>query len=278
MADIGKLNKLRVIKITEGGVVLDGIISGEIFLSGRELRGKCNIGDILEVFIYLGAKGKIEATAKKPYAMVGQVASLKVKSVNSVGAFLDWGLQKDLLVPFSEQSKPMVEGRTYIVAVYYDEKSGRIAASQKVNRYIDKETKALKEGEAVEILIFSRTELGYKAVVNNTCWGVLYKNEIFQTLIIGQTIKGFIKKVRDDGKIDLCLHKPGYKKVNDVSKKLLSKLEEEGGYIALTDKSSPELIYKMFGVSKQTFKKGIGALYRKKIISIEDNGIRLIPR
>ncbi|PKL40133.1 MAG: GntR family transcriptional regulator [Spirochaetae bacterium HGW-Spirochaetae-1] len=275
MVQPGKHNKLKVLKVHESGVLLDGEDYGQVKLHPREAPAGCKAGDIIIVFLYQDAGGTLKATTREPHAEVGQFALLKVVSVNETGAFLDWGLPKDLLVPFREQHKKMEEGKTYVVHIYFDETSGRIVASSKLNRFVDKSPIAAKEGEEVDLLICGRTDLGYKAVINGRHMGVLYKNEVFRSLHTGEPVKGFIKKIRDDGKIDLTLHKPGFKKVNTLSKVILERLRNEGGFIAVNDKSPQELIYRLFGESKTTFKTAIGNLYKKRKISIDKDGIRL---
>jgi uncharacterized protein len=275
MAEIGKLNKLRIVKELDFGIYLDGGEHGEILMPRRYVPENCKIDDVIEVFIYLDSEDRIIATTEIPYAMVGEFALLKVVSVNDFGAFLDWGLPKDLLVPFREQKKKMEEGKSYIVHVYLDQTSKRIVASSNLDKFLDKLSNDFGPGQEVDLLICTRTEIGYKAIINNTHWGVLYKNEVFQTLDRGQRIKGFIAKIRDDKKIDLCLQKPGYEKVDDLLKTIIDRLKEEGGFIAAGDKTSSEIIYELFGVSKKTYKKAIGALYKSKLITIEDEGIKL---
>jgi len=275
MTETGRFNKLKVINKLDAGVLLDGEELGELFMPRSSSSAEYDIGDTVEVFIFYDSEGNLLATTKRPFAMVGEFALLKVVSITPVGAFLDWGLKKDLLVPFSEQKEKMEESRSYIVYVYRDERTNRIAASSKVNRFLDKESIQLEEGQGVELLICSQTEIGYKAIIDNSCWGVLYKNEVFQPLRKGQKIPGFIKKIRDDGKIDLCLQKPGPEKVEDMSDRIIDALKTEGGFISITDKSPAELIYRMFGVSKKTYKKAIGSLYKKRLIEIESDGIRL---
>jgi hypothetical protein len=278
MTEIGKFNRLRVIKRLDAGVYLNGEELGEIFLPRSYVPESCRTGDIVDVFIFRDSEDHLIATTQRPYAMVGDFAFLKVVSVNPVGAFLDWGLQKDLLVPFREQKQKMEEGRSYIVYIYLDDRTSRIVASSKLDKFLDKQPVQLQEGQSVELLIYDRTELGYKAIISNSRRGVLYKNEVFQTLKIGQRITGYIKKMRDDGKIDLCLQKPGYENIDGVSEKIMDKLKAKGGFIPVTDKSSPEVIYTLFGVSKKTYKKAIGALYKKRLITIESNGITLIKK
>ena len=276
MTEIGRLNRLTVVKELDQGVYLDGDDQGEILLPHKYVPQDCKPGRSIEVFIYRDSEGRIIATTQTPFAMVGQFAVLKVVSVNSSGAFLDWGLDKDLLVPFREQQHKMEEGRSYVVFVYLDERTDRIAASSKLDKFLDKQPGLFQENQEVDLLVCEQTEIGYKAIINSTHWGILYKNEVFQQLEQGRYIKGFIQKVRDDGKIDLSLQKPGYEKVDDLSGRIIHMLREQRGFIPVTDKSSPESIYELFGVSKKTFKKAVGALYKKRIISLEEDGIRLI--
>lgn len=276
MTEIGKLNTLRVVKELDFGVYLDGAELGEILMPIRYVPENCTIDAMVEVFIYLDSEDRIIATTQMPYAMVGQFACMEVVMVNEVGAFLDWGLQKDLLVPFREQKVKMEEGKSYVVYVYFDTESNRIAASAKLDQFFDLEPAEYEEGQEVDLLIFSQTDMGYKAIVNNINEGMLYANEVFQVLHKGQRIKGFIKKVRDDGKLDLCIQKPGFEKVDELADKILAYLRKNEGFLNVTDKTPPEVISTMFGSSKKTFKKAVGALYRKKIIKLETDGITLI--
>jgi len=278
MIETGKFNRLKVINKLDAGVLLDGEELGELFMPRSYSSADYNTGDTVDVFIFHDSEGQLLATTKRPYAMVGDFALLKVVSITPVGAFLDWGLKKDLLVPFSQQKEKMSEGRSYIVYVYRDERTNRIVASSKVGSFLDKGPNKLQEGQRVNLLISSQTEIGYKAIIDNSFWGVLYKNEVFQPLRKGQQIPGFIKKVRDDGKIDLCLQKPGPEKVADMTDKIMDALKREGGFIPITDKSPAEIIYNMFSVSKKTYKKAIGALYKERLIDIERDGIRLIDK
>lgn len=275
MADIGKINNLKVVKEVDFGVYLDGGDHGEILLPKRYVPADYRIGDILSVFIYLDSEDRFIATTEKPYAVVGDFALLKVVAVESVGTFLDWGLPKDLLVPYSEQSSIMEKGKSYIVRIYVDENSNRIAATTRLDRYLDNNIGNYQAGQEVGLFICNQTELGYKAIINNSHWGMLYSNEVFQSLQRGQKIKGYIKKVRNDNKIDLCLQKPGYEKVDEITERILTVLKKQGGFLPVTDKSSPEIISKLFGVSKKTYKKAIGAIYRKRLITIGCDGIRL---
>ena len=275
MAEIGVYNNLRVIKEVDFGVYLDGGEHEEILLPRRYVPENCKVDDSIRVFIYLDSEDRFIATTETPYAMVGDFALLKVVAVESVGAFLDWGLLKDLLVPFGEQSPTMEKDKSYIVRIYVDKQSNRIAATTRLDRYLDNTPGNFHAAQEVELLICNQTDIGYKAIINGTHWGVLYSNEVFQPLKSGQKIKGYIKKVREDNKIDLSLHKPGYERVDDITDTILNVLKEQGGFISVTDKSSPETIHKLFGVSKKTYKKAIGSIYRKRLITIESDGIRL---
>lgn len=276
MAIIGKLNKLNVIKEREFGFYLDGENLGEILLPRSDSPERYNIGEEVEVFTFLDSENRIIASTRKPTIMVGEFAILSVVSVTTIGAFLNWGIPKDLFVPFSEQKQKMIEGNKYLVHAYFDEKSNRIAASSRVEKFAGSEQHNYIDEQMVDLIICSETDLGYKAIINGKHWGIIYKNEVFQKLNYGRQIKGYIKKIRKDGKIDLCLDKPGPQKVDSVSQSILNKLIEYEGYLPITDKTSPELISKYFGVSKKTYKKAIGALYKRKHITLEKDGIRLI--
>ena len=275
MLNIGKINKLKVVKKQGADVYLDSGTSGKVLLADKKLPENCQVGDILGVFVYVDSEGHLAATTQTPLAQVDDIAWLKVVSLNYVGAFLDWGLPKDLLVPFSEQHHEMEVGRSYLVKVFLDDKN-RIAATTKIDRFINDESVDFEVGQKVSLIIAEKTELGFKAIVNNTHWGLLYQNELFQALRKGQKLDGYIKKIRDDQKIDLSLHHPGYGKVVSLTDNILIKLKENDGVLMLSDKSPPEAIYAAFGVSKKVFKQAIGALYKKKLITLDKNGIRLI--
>ena len=278
MAEIGKINHLKVVKELSFGLYLDGGEHGEILIPIRYVPKGCRPGDEIDVFIYFDSEDRIIATTEVPFGMIGDFVLLKVISVNAVGAFLDWGLSKDLLVPFREQKQTMQEGRWYMVRIYFDKDSNRIVASAKLDAFLDNLPPDYEEGQEVDLIICSETELGFKAIINNLHWGMLYKNEVFQSLEKGQRIKGFIKKVREDEKIDLSLVRPGYGKVDDISEKLMEYLRNNSGFMPLTDKSSPEIIYSLFGISKKAFKMTIGGLYKKGLVLLESNGVRLIQK
>ncbi len=275
MAEIGKYNNLRVIKEVDFGVYLDGEKEGEILMPIRYVPKDCQVGDYVDVFLYLDSEDRPIATTEKPFAQVGEFAMLRVISVNKIGTFLDWGIMKDLLVPFREQKVTMIEGRSYLVYIYVDEDTRRIVASAKLNKFLDKTTPEYTVGQEVELLIESETDLGYKAIINNQHWGILYENEVFEQLAKGLKIKGFIKKIRTDNKIDLSLHPLGYEKVDPLTQMILDELKKEGGFIPISDKSEAEEVYRVFGISKKSFKQALGALYKRRIITITLEGIRL---
>jgi len=276
MAEVGKWNKLKVLKELNFGMYLDAQELGEILLPVRYIPKDCKIGDEIDVFVYYDSEDRVIATTDKPFAEVGDFALLEVVAVNDIGAFLDWGLMKDLFVPFREQKQKMEVGRSYVVYIYIDDMGGRILGSAKVENFLDLTPPEFTEGQEVDLIIYTQTDIGYKAIVNNTHTGMLFDTDVFRTLHRGEHTKGYIKKIREDQKIDLLLDKPGYEKVDTVSKSILDKLKEENGFIALSDKSPADDIYDTFGISKKTFKKAIGALYKSRMISLEEDGIRLV--
>ena len=273
---LGKFNQLEVVKKVDFGIYLDGGEEGEVLLPTRYVPEDCAVGDILNVFLYLDMEERLIATTLVPYVQVGEFAYLEVAWVNQYGAFLNWGLMKDLFVPFREQKMKMQVGRKYMIHVHLDDESYRIVASAKVERYLSKEKPEYAAGDEVDILVWQKTDLGFKAIIDNKYSGLLYENEIFTPLSAGMQLKAYVKQVREDGKVDLMLQKPGFAKVGDFSKTLLDYLREQGGRIALTDKSPAEEIYEVFGVSKKTFKKGVGDLYKKRLISLQDDAIVLV--
>ncbi|MEQ2517593.1 MULTISPECIES: S1-like domain-containing RNA-binding protein [Bacteroides] len=274
--ELGKFNQLEVVKEVDFGVYLDGGEEGEILLPTRYVPEDCKIGDILNVFLYLDMDERLIATTLTPFVQVGQFACLEVSWVNQYGAFLNWGLMKDLFVPFREQKMKMQVGRKYVVHAHLDEESYRIVASAKVERYLSKDKPEYTAGEEVNILIWQKTDLGFKAIIDNKYSGLLYENEIFSSIETGMEMKAFVKQVREDGKVDLILQKPGFEKVDDFAKTLLDYIKEQGGRIHLNDKSPAEDIYDTFGVSKKTFKKGVGDLYKKRLIALHEDGIALV--
>ena len=275
---LGKYNQLEVVKEVDFGVYLDGDEDGEILLPKRYVPEGCVPGDMLNVFIYLDMDERLVATTLEPYVQVGEFACLEVAWVNQFGAFLNWGLMKDLFVPYREQKAKMVKGGKYMVYAYIDEESYRIVASAKVERFLSKDRPEYEPGEEVDILVWQRTDLGYKVIVDNKFGGMLYHNEIFQPLQPGKQLRAYIKQVREDGKIDVELQKGGYKKIDDFAETLLRYIESQGGYTDLNDKTDAAVIYNAFGVSKKTFKKAVGDLYKKRLIVLEEGGMRLVPQ
>ena len=276
MLKLGDTNHLQVIKEVDFGYFLDGDEEGEILLPRNQTQKLYSIDEWIDVFIYLDSEDRLVATTKTPLGKVNQFSFLKVAQVNPVGAFLDWGLSKDVLVPFHEQKKPMEAHKSYLVYIYLDTRSHRITASSRFDRFLDYYNDLFEEGQKVDIIIQSQTDLGYKCIVNHTHWGILYKNEVFERLKIGQAMESNIKKIREDGRIDLCLHQPGYGKIDGISERIMKKLKACEGFINVSDKSDPEIIYQEFGVSKKAYKKAIGALYKKRVITLVKGGVRLI--
>ena len=273
--ELGKFNRLEVVKEVDFGMYLDGGDEGEILLPARYVPEGCQIGDILNVFLYLDNEERLIATTLTPLVQVGEFACLEVAWVNQFGAFLNWGLMKDLFVPFSEQKMKMQVGKKYIVHAHLDDESYRIVASAKVDRYLSKEKAEYQPGEEVNILIWQKTDLGFKAIIENKFGGLLYDSEIFQPLHTGMVLKAYVKQIREDGKIDLVLQKLGFEKVDDFSKTLLEYIREHDGYTPLNDKSPADDIYAAFGVSKKAFKKAVGDLYKKHLVVLQEDGIWL---
>ncbi|MCG6189461.1 CvfB family protein [Maribellus maritimus] len=276
MAEIGKINTLKVVRETENGVYLDGENLGEILMPQKFVTKEIRENNEAVVFVYSDSEDRLVATSEDPLAKVGEFAYLKAVATSRFGAFLDWGLPKDILVPFSEQKNKMEAGKYYLVYLFVDLLTNRIAASAKLNKFLDNTPPEYNQGEKVQLTIVEETDLGYKAIVNNEHWGILYKNQVFTSLSTGQRVTGYINKIREDDKIDLLLEKPGYEKIDSISQKILDVLSENRGFIALTDKSSPEMIQAMLGISKKNFKKAVGNLYKKRIIEFKSDGIKLL--
>jgi predicted RNA-binding protein (virulence factor B family) len=273
--ELGKFNLLEVVKTVDFGVYLDGHDDGEILLPTRYVPEGCKPGDKLNVFIYLDIDERLIATTLQPRVQVGEFACLEVAWVNEFGAFLDWGLMKDLFCPFREQKMKMAKGRRYVIHAHLDDESYRIMASAKVERYLSKDIPPYKPGQEVPVMIWQRTDLGYKVIVDNRYSGLVYQNEVFSPVEIGDHLTAYVKQVRTDGKIDLSLQKYGAAKVGDFATQFLDYLKAHNGFTPLGDKSAAEDIYDTFGVSKKTFKKTIGELYKKRAIVIKEEGISL---
>ena len=273
--EIGKLNNLEAVKVVDHGVYLDGDELGTILLPNRYVPNDLDVDDWIDVFLYFDSDDLLIATTETPKATVGSVELLKVIDTNRVGAFLDWGLPKDLLVPFGEQQHPMKEGESYMVYVFHDHNTDRIVASSKLNRYFDEESEALKEKQAVNLRIFDKTELGYKAIIDGLYLGLIFHGDAFRPLVIGESLPGYIKAIRDDGKIDLIISQHSPKGDNSLEDQIMAHLKASGGESNLTDKSNPDHIYRQFKVSKKKYKNALGALYKRKLIVITKEKISL---
>ena len=278
MALIGRYNSLQVVKHTDFGLYLDGGADGEILLPKRYIPKDTpsEVEDWLNVFIYLDSDDKLIATTEKPKVQVGEFASLKVLEINSIGIFLDWGLPKDLLLPYSEEKRSLEAGQYCVVHVYLDKHSRRITATARLDRYLDLRPATYQVGQAVDLLVAEATDMGFKAIINNQHWGLIHKNEVFKFLRSGMREKGFIKELRADGKISLSLQPVGQDAANSLHEKILQQLQANGGSLAVSDKSPPELISSLFGVSKGNFKKAIGALYKQGQIVIHTDRIERV--
>ena len=277
MISIGQIYELEVVKVVEFGFYLDAKNLGEVLLPNKTAPDDLAVGDTIEVFLYLDSEGRPVATNQEPKAVVGEFAYLKVVDTTGVGAFIDLGLDKDVLVPFAEQHRPMEVGRFYLVYIFIG-LDGRITASSKIDKFLDDDKPHdFKPQQPVNLIIANSTDLGYKAIVDHSHWGVLYKNEVHQRLSFGQYIKGFIKHVRPDGKIDLSLQ-GGQETRDKYARIILNYLKKHNGFAPVHDKSDPELISDLFGMSKAAFKKAIGGLYRQRIISIKKDGIYLLKK
>lgn len=276
MVKLGQYNELPVCKLVDFGLYLDGGDGLEILMPKRYMPADAKEGDMLKVFVYQDSEARLIATNEHPYATVGQIAHLKINSVNQVGAFADWGTSKELLIPHREQAQKMEEGRRYLIFIYIDEVSGRIAGTSKLDKYLDNIPPTYENNEEVEALIWKPTPLGYKVIINHKHTGLIYKNEIFRDVHTGERLRAWVKGVREDEKIDLSLQPLGYRQMIDPAEAtILKALHLHGGYMPLTDHSTPELIAFELQMSKKTFKKAIGALYKQKRILIKDDGIEL---
>ncbi|EGQ9459078.1 CvfB family protein [Vibrio parahaemolyticus] len=276
MIKIGQINSLEVIKKADFGVFLDGDDYGSVLLPNKHVPEGTELGDHIEVFLYFDSESQLAATIDKPIAQVGEWGLMKIEGINQTGAFVNWGIkEKDLLIPFSEQRARFTAGQNILVYVYTDKASGRIVGTTKFNKWLDKTPANYEVNEEVDLIIAERSQLGYKAIVNGKHWGMIFPSDVFGKLFIGKKLKGYIKQIREDGKIDLSLQKVGVAKMDDLSSKIIDLLEKKGGFLPLNDKSSPEAIFDTFRTSKGTYKKTIGGLYKQGKIVIEKDGIRL---
>ncbi|MCX6232487.1 MAG: S1-like domain-containing RNA-binding protein [Bacteroidetes bacterium] len=277
MIEIGKYAELEIEKIIQqGAYLLTGDETASILLPTKYIPEGVEIGDMIRVFIYRDSEDKLIATTQTPYALIDECAYLTVKSQSNFGAFLDWGLLKDLLVPFREQNETMQVGKSYLVRLYVDKITNRIVGTQHINKFLRDNEITFQVNDEVEILVCNAVDLGYKVIVNNQHWGMLYKNQIFCDIEEGQKLKAWVKLIREDGKIDVSLQQPGFKEVLSAEEKILHLLQQNNGYCELNDSSSPDEIYAELQISKKVFKKAIGKLFREKHIMIEENGIRIV--
>lgn len=273
---LGKRNQLTVLREVDFGVYLDGGDIGDILLPKRYVPANCKVGDIVDVFLYLDSEERLIATTQHPLVEVGQFAFLEVKWTNQFGAFLDWGLMKDLFCPFKEQKMRMQQGKRYVVYCYIDTLTSRIVASAKIEKFLSKDMPPYQIGDMVNVMIQQKTDLGFKAIVDGRYSGLLYQNELFCDIHTGDRLSAYVKTIRPDGKLDIALQNNGMQHVADFSEQLYQYLlNSEDGFCPFHDKSPAEDIYATFKVSKKTFKKTVGDLYKKHIISIENDGLRL---
>ena len=268
---IGEYNNLRINRMVDFGAYLIDEDTHEVLLPKRYLTPEMKVGDDIKVFVYNDSENRPVATTETPHAVVGDFALMRVKAVNKVGAFLDWGLAaKDLLVPFSEQRVDMQAGRSYIVRVYLDPASQRIVASAKIAKFLNQSEPEYYHREKVDVLVVQRSDLGYRVIINNAHWGQIYQNETYQDVNVGDRFTAFVKQVRPDGKIDVTLAKIEKMRVDDLAERILDYLSAHNGEMALTDKSDPEDINKTFNCSKKDFKKALGLLYKQQKVTLGD--------
>lgn len=276
MIKVGQVNTLEVVKVEDFGLFLDAGDYGSVMLPKRFVSQEVTIGQSLNVFLYFDSDSQLTATTEQPIAQVGEWGMMEVVGVNNTGAFVDWGIgKKDLLIPYSEQRSRLNVGQNILVYVYSDRASGRIVGTTKFNKVLDKTPAKYSHNQRVELLIAERSELGFKAIVEGMHWGMIFSSDVFGKLYIGKKLNGYIKNIRDDGKIDLSLQKVGVSKMDDLSEKIIDLLNKKEGFLPLNDKSSPEAIFALFRTSKGTFKKSIGGLYKAGKITIEKDGIYL---
>jgi len=279
MIYIGRMNRMKVVKHVDFGVYLDGQDEGEILLPRKDVPHDTEVGDHLHVFIYRDSDDRLIATTKRPLVQVGEAAYLKVKQQNNVGTFMDWGLPKDLLVPFNEQAWPMNEGRNVVIYCYLDENTNRIAGTTKFHRHLSEDGRnVFQEGDAVKGMVAAQTELGYKIILNNTHIGLLYKNEVFKPMRFGHELKVFIKQIREDGRIDLSIAASNQDVRDELEEKIMAYLKAHDGVSHITDKSPPNVIYDTFNASKANFKRALGRLYKKRLVSLDKTQVRLLSK
>lgn len=280
MLEIGKYNRLTILRDTKVGLFLgNGNDADDVLLPNKYVPTNFQIGDEMTVFIYLDHEERPVATTLEPYILLNEFALLRVNYVNQIGAFLDWGLEKDILVPFREQARPMEKGKRYLVYLYLDEKTNRLVASSKINQFLDNDNLTVEKDEEVQLIVSHITDLGINVIINEKHKGLLYKDEVYDDAVrTGDRAIGFIKNIRPDNKIDVSLQKQGYESVEPNAEKILDELRASRGFLRLNDNSHPEDIKTILKMSKKTFKKAIGLLYKEKRIEIKDDGIHLVDK
>lgn len=274
--EIGRYNTLEMLRTTSVGAFLGDMQGNDVLLPTKWVPEGTQIGDHLEVFVYTDSEDRPIATTLTPHATVEQFGFMHVNQVNDVGAFLDWGIEKDLFVPYREQRLKMEEGRSYVVYLYLDISTGRVAASNRVARFLDNVELTVKEGDAVNLLVMARTDMGFKVIVNHRHTGIVYANEVIRPLNVGESLEGHIRKVREDNKLDISLQPLGYAAVEPNGQVILDQLKQSMGFLPYTDKTDPETIRQKLGMSKKVFKKAVGLLYKERRLTIADDGIRLV--
>lgn len=277
MISLGKTATLKVAKLVTAGAYLDGLHLGEVFVASRDLPSRIQVGDELRVFLYRDSEAVLTGTTLSPAAEVGQCAFMKVVGTTKAGAFVDWGLPKDLLVPASEQYKPLEEGRSYVILVYVDERTGRLAGTARLHSHLQEDGSGFAPGQAVDLLICGFSDLGFKAVVNHTHLGLIFRDDSPEELRYGQRLSGYVKAIRPDNKLDLSLLPPGLSGLDLLGEKIIKHLEQAGGSTHLTDKSPAEDIAAAFGTSKSNYKKALGRLYKQRRINIAAQQVTLLP-
>ena len=274
MVNVGQYNTLKVVKEVDFGMYLDGG-EDEILLPKRYVPPGLKAGDEITVFIYHDNDGRLIATTQRPIAIVGEIAMMEVADVNTSGAFMKWGIMKDVFVPIALQEKRMRPGDHRLVMLFIDEKTGRVTGTEKIDKYLSNYELTVKDHDPVDLVVYQKTDIGYKVIVNSRHMGVIHSNEIFRELETGEKIKGFVKHVRPDNKLDISIGSKGYTRVPEEEGKIVSLLKDNNGYLPYNDKSSPEDIYAFFGMSKKTFKMTLGALYKKRKITFTQTGTKL---
>ena len=278
MAKIGRMNRLKVVNLLDFGAFLDGGLLEDILMPRRFVPEDCNIGDELDVFVYLDSDGVPIATTQRPKAQVGQFACLKVTDTNRIGAFLDWNMPKELLVPFSEQKVKMEKDQFHVVYVYQEKQNYRVVASSKLHKFLSDKPHNYRNSQPVSLMIWDKTDIGYTCIVDSQYVGVLFHQDIEEPVRMGMKLDGFIKRIRPDGKLDVCLKKPGFSKevVGGLGEMVLTKLKENDGFLPFNDRTDPEIIKNVFGVSKRQYKMALGGLYKQRLVRLGDDGIYLL--